>query len=82
MTPSVSDLYDAALALPECERAELTAMLQASLTTRTETLHPEWSEEIRNRAEEVDSGKVHPIAWEDIQRSIQARLNSCTPNDG
>jgi putative addiction module component (TIGR02574 family) len=34
-----------------------------------------WSEEIKRRIEELDSGKVKPIPWEEARRQIAALLN-------
>jgi len=34
-----------------------------------------WSEEIKRRIEELDSGKAKPIPWEEARRQIAALLN-------
>jgi hypothetical protein len=34
-----------------------------------------WSEEIKRRIAELDSGKVKPIPWEEARRQIAALLN-------
>jgi len=74
MSQTVAELLDAALALPEDERAELAELLTASLDPSPSSLHPAWKDEIRRRAAELDSGQVKPIPWAEVQRSALAQL--------
>jgi len=39
------------------------------------TAEQEWSREIARRIEELDSGKVKPIPWEEARRQISALRN-------
>lgn len=82
MSQAVAELLNAALALSEAERAELSELIAASLAAPTTTLHPAWSAEVRRRAEEVDSGKVQPIPWQEVQRKAQELLDSPGSADG
>lgn len=82
MSQTVAELLDAALALPEAERAELTELLAASLTSSPSALHPEWAGELRRRAAEIDSGKVKPVPWDEVRRQIQAQLDAGGPPNG
>jgi putative addiction module component (TIGR02574 family) len=75
MSQAVADLLNAALALPEAERAELAELLAASLSTEASSLHPSWSEELSRRAAEVDSGAVKPVPWDEVRRQVQAQLD-------
>jgi hypothetical protein len=34
-----------------------------------------WSEEVRRRAAEIDSGAVKPIPWAEVDRKAQGRLD-------
>ncbi len=76
MSQTVAEILDAALALSESERAELTELLAASLTSPPSSLHPEWAAELRRRASEVDSGKVKPVSWDEVRRQVQAQLDA------
>ena len=39
-------------------------------------LHPEWTDEIRRRIEEVESGKVTPVPWEEVRRKVHEMLDA------
>jgi putative addiction module component (TIGR02574 family) len=82
MSQTVADLLDAALGLPEPDRAELAELLAESLTSKPGSLHPSWGVELRRRAEEVDSGRVQTISWAEVQRQAQAQLETAEPFDG
>ena len=77
MSPDVSELLKKALALPPEARAALAGSLLESLDDKPadEGVEAAWSEEIRRRIEELDSGKVKPIAWAEARRQIAALLN-------
>jgi putative addiction module component (TIGR02574 family) len=75
MPRTVAELLEAALALPEEERAELAELLAATLTSPPSRLHPDWAAELRRRAAEIDSGKVRPIPWEEIPRTVAGMLS-------
>ncbi len=65
-----------ALALPENERAELAGTLMSSLDT---TIDPDvdaaWQQEVARRLDEVQSGDVKTIAWEEVQRKGRTLLH-------
>ena len=79
MPQTVAELLDAALALPETERAELAEFLAATITSPPSSLHPAWAAELRRRAAEIDSGRVQPILWEEVRRQVQAQLDGEGP---
>ncbi len=75
MTPTTDQLYQAALALPEDERAELAGRLLDSLSADTPSqLHPAWREELRRRLAQVDAGEVTPVPWSEVRRSAWEAL--------
>jgi putative addiction module component (TIGR02574 family) len=77
MTEEVSDLLKKALALPPEARAALAGSLLESLDDTVDRSAEEaWSQEIARRIEELDSGKVKPIAWPEARRQIAALLNA------
>ena len=75
MTQSVAELFDAALALSELERAELAELLVATVGSST-SLHPAWGTELRQRLAEVESGQVQPMPWDEVRREVRARLDA------
>ena len=77
MTQEVAELLKKAMALPPEARAALAGSLLESLDDEPadEGVEAAWNEEIKRRIEEIDSGKVKPIAWEDARRQITALLN-------
>lgn len=76
MHPDTSDLLKKALALPAEARAALASRLLDSLDdTVDEAAEKEWDKEIARRIEELDSGKVKPVAWAEARRQIAAILN-------
>ena len=65
-----------ALELPVEARAALANSLLESLDETVDaSAEEEWSKEIARRIQELDSGKVKPIAWEDARRQISAILD-------
>jgi putative addiction module component (TIGR02574 family) len=71
------ELLKQALTLSDKERAELASHLIDSLDP---TVEPDaelaWREEIARRLEEVESGRVKTIPWDEVQRKGRALLNS------
>ena len=66
-------LFEDALRLPEEARAALAAELIATLDDESDpNAEALWSEEIRRRLEEVDSGAVRPIPWSEARRRIMS----------
>ena len=81
MPQTISEILNAAMALSEAERAELSELLAASLTSPTGTLHPAWGAVARRRADQVASGQVQRIPWDEVRRESQSRLETGT-SDG
>lgn len=76
MTAEVSELLKKALALPPEARAALAGSLLESLEEHPsdEGVDEAWGEEIKRRIEEIDSGKVQMIPYEELRRRLAARL--------
>jgi len=77
MTTDVSDILKKALALPAEARAAIAGSLLESLNDAPvdEGVEAAWSEEIKRRIEEIDSGKVRMIPYEEVRRRLAARLS-------
>ena len=70
------ELLKQALTLSDKERAELASSLIDSLDPTVDTDAEEaWQEEIARRLEEVDSGRVKTVPWDDVRRKGRALLN-------
>ncbi len=70
MTPDVSELLKKALALPPEARAALATSLFESLDEgpADQGIEAAWSEEVKRRIEDIDSGKVQMIPYEEARR--------------
>jgi len=70
------ELLKRALTLSDKERAELASSLIDSLDPAVDTdAELAWQEEIARRLEEVESGRVKTIPWEEVRRKGRALLN-------
>lgn len=71
MSEAAAKVLAEALRLSEEEREEIATQLMGSLQPDIGgPSGPEWEEELRRRIEEVDSGKVKTIPWEEAMRQI------------
>lgn len=77
MTEEASAILKKALALPPEPRAEIADSLLESLdqSAQDEDVEAAWSEEIKRRMDDVDSGKVQLIPYEEVRRRLLARLS-------
>src|SRR5438105_9239052 len=79
MSLSTTEIGDAALNLPERERADLAARLIDSLDpAQDEAADAAWAAEIQRRMDELDKGLVQPIPWEEARRMILEARRSAT----
>jgi putative addiction module component (TIGR02574 family) len=74
MSPQLDLVLQAAMALPETERAELVDSLIATLNTDSPPLSDEWMREIRRRSEEIDAGKVELIPWSVVRARVRSKV--------
>ncbi len=71
MTQQTAQLLEQVLRLPEKERSELADKLLENLEPASEEdVEAAWGEEIRRRIEEVESGAVKPVPWDEARRQI------------
>lgn len=77
MTEEATDLLKKALALPPEARAEIADSLLESLDSAPpdEDVEAAWSKEIKRRMDDIDSGKVQLIPYEEVRRRLMARLS-------
>lgn len=80
MTQDVSAILKKALALPPEARAAIARSLLESLSDAPadEGVEAARPEEIRRRIEEIDSGKVQMIPYEEVRRRLAARLSDAS----
>ncbi len=77
MATLAEELYQKALDLDERERAALAARLIESLDTELEEgVEAAWLAEVERRMEELDSGKVRSIPWEEVRAPLFRNLNA------
>jgi putative addiction module component (TIGR02574 family) len=72
LTPQVSEVLEKALALSTQERGLIIDRLIESLDNEPaeEGVEAAWSEEIKSRVEEIQSGKVEMIPGEQVLREL------------
>jgi putative addiction module component (TIGR02574 family) len=77
MTQAADKLLKQALELSEGERASLASSLIESLERSIDPSAEEaWSEEIRHRIADLDSGKVKTVPWEEVQQRASDKLRN------
>jgi len=76
MTQEANELLQKALGLSDKERAELAGNLIASLDA---TVDPDadaaWQQEVVRGLDEVQSGKVNTVSWEEVQQKGRSLLH-------
>jgi len=76
MREEAEHILQKALTLPDTERAELAGSLIASLDANIDAdADSAWQEEVARRAEEVRSGKIVTVPWEQVQRKARTILD-------
>jgi len=77
VTQEAEDLLKKALTLPAKDRATLAGSLIDSLDEVDEMSEQEaWNDEIARRIEELDSGKVKTVPWDEVRRRISSKLDN------
>lgn len=70
------NIQQKALKLPEKERAELAQMLLESLPVESKYETEEaWSEELKRRIEEYESGEGSSTPWSKVKKNAKAMLD-------
>lgn len=71
MTQAANAILETLLQLPDADRGELAARLLNSLDSEADKgADSEWTEEIRNRIEDVRTGKVQTVPWTAAREQI------------
>ena len=67
-----ADIMKAVMDLPEDDREQLVEELNATLHGgfASKEIGTVWAAEVERRIEEVESGKVKMLPWDDVQREI------------
>ena len=69
------DVLSAALALPPDERLALASELLASVEQPwTDEWERAWAAELDRRAEDLESGRVKGIPWDEVRQRLRASL--------
>lgn len=77
MPREAAQLLKEALSLPQEQRAALIDSLLESLDSEIdEDAEEAWRREIYRRLQQIDSGAVQLIPWEDAERRLWAKLRS------
>jgi putative addiction module component (TIGR02574 family) len=75
MTTAMESVFTDALKLPDHERLELVEALIDSLEPEDRpALDEGWKEVVRRRSEELRSGRVAPIPWEEVKRLAREKI--------
>ena len=73
MSPA-EQLIEAALKLPEDDRAKLLEVVSASLDGAD--LGDEWEAEINRRVHDLDSGSIEPVPGDSVFRKLEQRFGA------
>jgi putative addiction module component (TIGR02574 family) len=75
VTKAAQELLADALRLDTTERAKLAAELLASLDGEPEEdVEAAWAEEVERRMDEIESGAVKLVPWEDVKRRVEKEI--------
>lgn len=74
MSSDSKQILEAALALPESDRADIAARLIRSLDAgKDEDAEAAWAAEIQRRIQSVDNGSAKLITWDDVLTEMRGR---------
>ena len=74
---TIDSIIDQALQQPERERARIAERLISSLEQTTDfDVELAWQKEIGKRLEEIDSGAVECVPWEDVRNKLYENANA------
>ena len=76
MEPDAAEVLRDALALsPEVRAAPFDSLISSLDQAVDAAAEEAWREEIYRRLQQIDSGAVHLIPWEDARRRLRSRLD-------
>ena len=70
---AADQLFEEAQALPDEERAILALQLLDSVGEPESEIERAWSDEVRQRIEDIDAGRATLSPWDEARRRIFAR---------
>jgi putative addiction module component (TIGR02574 family) len=70
MSPAADRVLAELLQLPPDDRGAIAASLLDSLDPTDTEVEAAWSEEIRMRIEDIQSGRVTPVPWSEARQQI------------
>lgn len=74
MEKDLREMFRQAFQLPESERATLAGLLIESLEPAPDSdVEEAWAEEAQRRWNEIGSGAVHTIPWEEVRAKLFRR---------
>jgi putative addiction module component (TIGR02574 family) len=74
--PTVIDIIDKALLLPDRERAQIAEQLISSLdrvVAPSREVELAWQQEIERRLNQIDSGEVKCVHWEEVRDNLRRK---------
>jgi putative addiction module component (TIGR02574 family) len=76
VTDEAKRILEAAMALPDSERAMLAAVLTDSLGdgSTPEEIEAAWLLEVKRRIADLDSGRSVPVPWEEVRQELHAKI--------
>jgi len=77
LSGEAQQLFEAALRLPESQRAKLADCLLDSVEpTDDPDWEKAWGDEIARRIAEIDNGTAELVSWEDLRQEMQAAIDA------
>lgn len=71
MERNLKEVFQEAVQLPERDRATLAGLLIETLDPVSESdVEAAWSEEIKRRVAEINTGSAQLISWEDVRAEL------------
>jgi len=78
MSPTAKQLLDDAIKLPPSERSALISQLIESLDELPQDdVQSAWDEEIAERLEQLRTGRVSPVPWDEARQMILGSKQTC-----
>jgi len=77
VTAETERILEAAMKLPDDERAELVAMLADSIGdgSSDEEIEAAWLAEAKRRLEDLRSGRSKPVSFDEVNQKLRAMLD-------
>jgi len=78
VTAEAERLLEAALNLPDAERAELAAILTDSIGGKSSDaeIDAAWIAEAKRRLEDIRSGRSQTVPWEEVERELEEVIDA------